>query len=155
VVDPLRERSTTSPSVDEIEDAEAPGFRPDPHRSTRRAQTIEMKVVENRHFRAKSKSALGTVDRMIVFKYLQIGRLHKQQVVASDDPHQCCIPAIPLWNSHPQFRLHSGEAFLAAGHHTSDSKRVVLHESPSTACTWQQVVGSPKSPVSLTSFGLQ
>ena len=34
------------------------------------------------------KSALGTVDRMISFNNLEVGHLPKQQVVASDDPHQ-------------------------------------------------------------------
>jgi hypothetical protein len=109
-------------------------------------------------FEPSPKSALGTVDRMIVFKYLQVGRLHKQQVVAPDDPHQCCTPAIRLWNSHPQFRLHSGEAFLGVGRHPSDCKRVVLYESSPDHLHFAvsgRVGQAANQLKSLTSFGLQ
>jgi hypothetical protein len=36
-------------------------------------------------FKLGAKSALGTVDRMIVFRYLQVGHLPKKQVVGSED----------------------------------------------------------------------
>jgi hypothetical protein len=74
---------------------------------------LKFKQLKTGTFELSPKSALGTVDRMIVFNHLQVGHLHKQQVVARDEPHPCCTPAIPLWNSHPQFRLHYREAFFA------------------------------------------
>jgi hypothetical protein len=45
--------------VDDFEDAEIPRFNLNPRRSTRRAQTAETKVVENRRFRAAARNCLG------------------------------------------------------------------------------------------------
>jgi hypothetical protein len=80
-----------------------PKFKTAQQRSTRCPHLIETKRIENRALRGSLESALGTVDRIISFNNLEVDHLPKQQVVASDDPHQGCIPVISLWNPRPQF----------------------------------------------------
>jgi hypothetical protein len=46
--------------------------------------SLKQKLLKIGHFRARHESALGTVDRMIVFRYLQVDHLSKQQVIALD-----------------------------------------------------------------------
>jgi hypothetical protein len=46
---------------------------------------LKQKALKIDVFAGSPESVLGTVDRMIVFKCLQVGHLHRQQVVASED----------------------------------------------------------------------
>jgi hypothetical protein len=46
---------------------------------------LKQKALKIDGFAERPKSALGTVDRMIVFRYLQVGHLPKKQVVGSED----------------------------------------------------------------------
>jgi hypothetical protein len=87
--------------------------------------SLKQSMLKNRGFSRRPETALGTVDRMIVFRYLQIGHLPKQQVVASDgaDQHWCCRSA--LWKRaelpSPILATFVG-AFLAVYAHPSEFK---------------------------------
>ena len=118
--------------VDEIEDAEALRFHPNPCRSTRSAQTIEMKVIEDRRFCAKAEICLGRRGSGVQIapprpiesmrcKASQIDHLSKQHVVTSENPHQGRMQRFSCGFS-SSISTTFGKIYFAAVRHSSDFK---------------------------------